>query len=154
MEWSYANGFNRQKQVHFVDGSLKQPTIDIPTYDRWIRCDTRVFSWIMNSIAKEIASNIIYLNLAEAMWKDLKERFIHGNDPRIYQLRKTISSLTQGNMRVSIYYAQLKGLWDELDHYRSIPSLLVWNFKTLAIIQSRRSVLQFLMGLDDKFTAG
>lgn len=56
------------------------------------------------------------------MLRDLKEIFTRGNGPGTYQLHKTIPSLTQGKLNVSSYYTQLKGLWDELDHYTSIPS--------------------------------
>lgn len=62
----------------------------------WIRCDTIVTSWIMNSVSKEIASSTICLDTAEVVWRDLKERVNQGHGPKIYQLRKTISSLTQG----------------------------------------------------------
>jgi hypothetical protein len=43
-----------------------------------------VFSWIINFVSKETTASVIYINNAEAMWKDLKERFSQGNGPRIF----------------------------------------------------------------------
>lgn len=94
-----------------------------------------LISWVINSISRKIALIIIYLDTAEAMLRDLKEMFTQGNDPRAHQLHKTISSLTQGKLDVSSYYTQLKGLWDELDHYTSIPSCSCGALKLLQEIK-------------------
>ena len=51
----------------------------------------------MNSVTKEIAISILYITNAETMWKDLKEHFSQGNGARIFQLKKSISDLSQGN---------------------------------------------------------
>lgn len=48
------------------------------------------------------------------IWKDLHNRFAQGNRPRIFQLRKDISTKTQGQNSVSMFYSQFKDLWDEL----------------------------------------
>jgi len=45
-----------------------------------------VLSWILNSVSQEIASSIIYIDSAEEMWNDIKERFSQQNGPRIFQL--------------------------------------------------------------------
>jgi hypothetical protein len=45
-----------------------------------------VISWILNSISKDIAESVIYINTAEEMWLDLKDRFSQKNGPRIFQL--------------------------------------------------------------------
>ena len=35
--------------------------------------------------------------------------------PTIYQIQKSLASLSQGTMTVSSYFTKLEGLWDELD---------------------------------------
>lgn len=94
LERSCSNCCNSQGKVGFVDGLIKQPTTEDPAHGGWIRCDPIVLSSITNSVSKEIASSIIYLNSAEAMWKDLKGWFPQENGPRICRLRKIVSSLT------------------------------------------------------------
>jgi hypothetical protein len=42
------------------------------------------------------------------------------NGPRIFQLQKSISILTQDNMLVSQYFTRLKALWDELNNFKPL----------------------------------
>jgi hypothetical protein len=65
------------------------------------------------------------------MWSDLQERFSQSNGPRIFQLQKRISSLTQRSNSVSAYYTQLKGLWDELLSFRPISNCTCGGSKVL-----------------------
>lgn len=60
---------------------------------------------------------------------------------------------TQGTPSISSYYTQLKALWDEFDQYRSIPSCSCGALKILQCYHQEDQTLQFLMGLDDKYTA-
>jgi hypothetical protein len=53
---------------------------------------------------------VIYINSADDMWNDLKDRFSQKNGPRIFQLHKAISSHSQQNLTVSEYFTRLKGL--------------------------------------------
>ncbi|XP_059429062.1 uncharacterized protein LOC132162859 [Corylus avellana] len=88
-----------KNKIRFVDGTLKQPLNTASAEFRiWTRCHDLVASWIMNSISKEIATSLIYMTNAEAIWLDLKERFSQKNGLRIFQLQKFLSTLTQGNI--------------------------------------------------------
>ncbi len=48
-------------------------------------------------MSQEIASSIIYIESAQEMWEDIKERFSQSNGPRIFQLQKAIAALSQNN---------------------------------------------------------
>lgn len=48
---------------------------------------------IMNYVAKNIGSSILYIDNATDVWKDLKDYFLQVNRIRVFQLRKAISSL-------------------------------------------------------------
>ena len=74
----------------------------------------------MNYVTKKIAISILYITNAKTNWKDLKEHFSQGNGARIFELKKFISTLIQGNNSVNAYYTALKGLWDELVNFESI----------------------------------
>ena len=96
--------------------------------------------------------SVLYVNSAQEIWKELKERFSQTNEPRIYQLQKSISSLQQEQLSVSFYYTQLKGFWDELMNYRPLPVCTYGALKTLADIQQQNYIIQFLMGLNDSYS--
>jgi len=103
-----------KNKLCLIDGSLPKPSDSSTIFKAWTRCNDMVLSWIINSVSKKIAASIIYIDNAEAMWKDLNERFSQGNGPQIFQLQKSIAVITQGSNSVSSYYTQLKSVWDEL----------------------------------------
>jgi hypothetical protein len=112
-----------KNKLAFIDGSLPKPShSDDPTFHAWTRCNNMIVAWILNSISKEIASSVIYITTCAEMWQDLKDRFSQGNGPRIFQLQKILTTLSQENSSISEYFTKIKSIWDELDNYDPIPS--------------------------------
>jgi hypothetical protein len=53
-------------KLGFVNGVIVQPQDEsLPVYKAWVRCNTMVISWLLNSLSKEIASSVIYANTAQ-----------------------------------------------------------------------------------------
>ncbi|KAA8524272.1 hypothetical protein F0562_010695 [Nyssa sinensis] len=126
--WARAmsKALSAKNKLGFVNGTLTKPTNPSdPLYSAWERCNDMVLSWILNSVMKNIASSILYIDVVADAWKDLKERFSQGNRPRIFQLKKALNSLTQDQMTVSDYFTQLKSHWDQLANYCQLPQYLV-----------------------------
>jgi hypothetical protein len=91
------------------------------------------------------------------MWNDLRDRFSQQNGPRIFQIQKAISAMSQEDKSVSSYFTALKGLWDELLIYRPLLVCLCGKcscgvLKTLTEYHHQEYVLQFLMGLNESFS--
>uniref|UniRef100_A0A2N9HJK3 Integrase catalytic domain-containing protein n=1 Tax=Fagus sylvatica TaxID=28930 RepID=A0A2N9HJK3_FAGSY len=121
-----------KNKIGFVNGVIEQPQDEFsPAYNAWVRYNTMVISWLLNSLSKEIASSVIYANTAKEIWEDLRERFAQGNGPRIFEIQKSISVLSQDNSSVSSYYTRLKSLWDELSNFRPIPDCSCGAMKVL-----------------------
>lgn len=83
---------------------------------------------------------------------DIKDRFSQSNGPRIFQLQKAISVLSQNNQFVSSYYTSLKGLWDELNNYRPLPLCSCGTSRVVLEYQHQEYVFQLLMGLNESFS--
>ncbi|XP_062152085.1 uncharacterized protein LOC133860512 [Alnus glutinosa] len=101
--WSHSMimALTAKNKLAFVDGSLLQPVVESGVeYQTWIRCNNMVLSWILNFVSKEIAASVIYIDTCHGMWLDLKERFSQKNGPRVFQLQKSISALTQDNFSI------------------------------------------------------
>lgn len=62
-----------------------------------------VTSWILNSMSKEFTEAFLYTESAQDLWRDLEERFGGSNGSRLYQLKREINLLMQGNNSVMIY---------------------------------------------------
>lgn len=97
-----------KNKIKFVNGNLIKPDDSDPTMHAWTRCNNMVISWLLNSVSKEIAASIIYIDVARDMWLDFKDRFSQQNSPSIFELHKAISSLSQENESVSTYFTSLK----------------------------------------------
>ncbi|XP_042976284.1 uncharacterized protein LOC122307457 [Carya illinoinensis] len=151
---SMSKVISAKNKTGFITGIHKKPKSKAdPLYLPWIRCNDMVVSWILNSVAKNIGSSILYIDNASDMWKDLQDRFSQGNRPRIFQLHKAISSLKQDQKSVSDYYTELKSFWDELANYRRLPQCSVETLRFFEEIQQEEYVMQFLMGLSDSFNS-
>lgn len=87
------------------------------------------------------------------MWIDLKERFSHSNAPRIYQIKRAIWTHVQDQSSLSIYFKKWKSLWDELTSYNNLLDCSCGALKTLTDYQQQERFFQFLMGLNDSYSA-
>lgn len=120
-----------KNKLGFVDGTVETPSAknNPNVFSLWRRCNDMILSWILNSLTSDIVDNVIYSTTTYEIWQDLKERFSHGNAPRIFQLQREISSLTQGQMSVANYYTKIKTLWDELASYSDLPACSYGSMK-------------------------
>lgn len=91
-----------KNKVSFIDGTCVEPwDVNAPLFFAWQRCNTMVLSWLLNVVSNEIVASVLYLNYAEEVWIDLRELFTQSNGSRIFQLKKSITSLSQDQMTVS-----------------------------------------------------
>uniref|UniRef100_A0A2N9I4I6 Integrase catalytic domain-containing protein n=1 Tax=Fagus sylvatica TaxID=28930 RepID=A0A2N9I4I6_FAGSY len=81
-----------------------------------------------------------------------KKGLLKVTGPRIFEIQKSISTLSQDQSSVSNYYTRLKSLWDELNNFRSIPDCSCGALKVLLDNKQHEYVMQFLMGLNDSFS--
>ncbi|KAG0468072.1 hypothetical protein HPP92_017400 [Vanilla planifolia] len=65
-----------------------------------------------------MAEGVIHAKTAYQVWSDFKDQFSQKNAPAIFQIQKSIATISQGSMSVASYYTKLKALWDELENYR------------------------------------
>ncbi|XP_070002096.1 uncharacterized protein LOC142166067 [Nicotiana tabacum] len=61
---SFLQALSLKNKLGFVNGECKQPDLEKEhlKFRLWERCDDMVTSWILNSLAKEIADSIEYAN--------------------------------------------------------------------------------------------
>ncbi|KAJ8756043.1 hypothetical protein K2173_024590 [Erythroxylum novogranatense] len=123
LSWSRAMriALGAKLKLDFITGKCDRPQEDSPDYDRWCRVDFMVTSWILNAISKDIVESFLYAVSARDLWKDLERRYGECNGPLLYQLKREISSISQGDLCISRYFTKLKSLWDELNCLAPIP---------------------------------
>lgn len=111
-----------KNKLWFADGTFKIPEKIDSIFNQWTRCNSMVLSWLQRSVSPSIQKSIAYFDKAYEAWKDLNDRFSQGDVFRIADLQEDIYRLAQGNLGVSDYYTELKGLWDELENFRPLPT--------------------------------
>uniref|UniRef100_A0A803P5C3 Retrotransposon gag domain-containing protein n=1 Tax=Cannabis sativa TaxID=3483 RepID=A0A803P5C3_CANSA len=79
------------------------------------------------------------------------EKFHQKNAPRIFKVKRSMQTLTQGSNDVTYYYTKLKGLWDLLQEYRPQPDCTCGAMKTIHEYQDEDKVLEFLIGLNESY---
>ncbi|XP_019457644.1 PREDICTED: uncharacterized protein LOC109358032 [Lupinus angustifolius] len=148
-----------KNKLKFIDGSITPLQQSSLEYDMWDRCNNMVISWITRSLSPEIAQSTMYIESAQELWADLKERFSKGYYFSISDVLQELHSMKQEDMSISTYHTELKTLWEELESLRMI-FLCICEVKcncgsTKAIRDQREveHVICFLKGLNDEFSA-
>jgi hypothetical protein len=112
-----------KNKIAFIDGSLVQPiTTNQSLRLAWLISNNLVLSWLMNSIAKDICSSLLYFKTAFDIWEELRVRYLRSDGPRVFSLEKSLSSISQNSKSVIEYFREFKALWDEYISYRPIPN--------------------------------
>lgn len=163
LPWSKATrrSLIAKDKLSYISEGIEALEKDSPTYVQWQRNDCMVTSWILNSKSKEFSEAFLYAEDAESMWKELEERFGGSNGTRLFQIKREINMLVQGNDLVMVYYTQLKRLWDELDLLKKMPNCqcgalmnCIYNVKKkLTEMKDEDQLIQFLMGLNESYEA-
>ncbi|XP_038699638.1 uncharacterized protein LOC119996929 [Tripterygium wilfordii] len=145
-----------RNKMCFVDGSLKAPEENDPSFQDWEQCDNLVKTWINNCLSVDIQISVSTSKTANELWTNLKNRYSSANPTRDFELVRAISTIKQGSSSVTEYYARIKALWDELYQYKRVPSCkcgkcICGMDKVSLEEQNKDRLLQFLMGLNDSF---
>ncbi|KAK4393523.1 hypothetical protein Sango_1823100, partial [Sesamum angolense] len=126
LNWSHAikRALRAKMKLGFIDGTLVKPDVNDISFEKWIRVDSMVTTWILNSISKEIVEGFMYTKSSRILWLDLEERYGTCNGPLLYQLQREITTLSQGNKVADLaLFTQLMqflmGLGEIFDHVRN-----------------------------------
>ncbi|GKC59725.1 ribonuclease H-like domain-containing protein [Tanacetum coccineum] len=101
--------------------------------NQWAMCNFVVFTWILNSLSCELYAGAVYSKSAYEFWNDLKDTYDKVDGSTVFNLHKSINSLSQSGASLADYYNNLNSLWKQFDAMISLPL--------------------FLMGLDDSYLA-
>ena len=99
-----------KNKLVFINGECKRPEMNHSSYRQWVRCDDMVTSWILNSLDRDIAGSVEYVNDALELWTELEDRYDQTNGAKLYQTQKEINDLNQGILDITTYYTRMKKL--------------------------------------------
>ena len=145
-----------KNKLGFVNGDCSRPRSSDPSYRQWERCDNIVTSWILNSLSKEIADSVEYVQDSAELWKELEDRYEQTNGAKLYQIQREINDLSQGSLDITGYYTKLKKLWEEISTLNAKAQCTcncTCGAKAITHkAEQDRRLIQFLMGLNEMYT--
>ncbi|KAL3342835.1 hypothetical protein AABB24_026728 [Solanum stoloniferum] len=145
-----------KNKLGFINGESKKPPSNDLEYRQWERCDDMATSWILNSLSRDIADSVEYVNNALELWNDLEDRYDQTNGVKLYQIQKEINDLIQGVLDIITYYTRMKKLWEELsslcikNHYKCACTCGIKDL--MHKVEQDIRLIQFLMGLNEVYT--
>ena len=94
--WSRAmcRALRAKNKLGFISGIIARPASEEdPLFEMWERCNDMVVSWIQNAVSIDIKHTLAFMDDAQMVWTELKDRFTQQNGPRIFQLRRYLAVL-------------------------------------------------------------
>ncbi|BAT79878.1 hypothetical protein VIGAN_02281900, partial [Vigna angularis var. angularis] len=82
-----------KNKIKFIDGSIQKSARTDKLFEAWERCDTMVLSWIIKTLSTQIAESVLYVDTAQDLWEELKDRFSKGDYFKISDLLQDIHSI-------------------------------------------------------------
>ncbi|MCI04355.1 integrase catalytic region, partial [Trifolium medium] len=122
-----------KNKLCFIDDFIPVPDVFNLNRSAWERCNHLIHSWIFNSVYAPIAQTIVLSENVINVRHDLKERFAKTDCIRISTLRSSLNNLKQGSKSVLDYFTEIKGLWEELNTHRPMPTCLNDSFSVVKI---------------------
>ncbi|XP_075088221.1 uncharacterized protein LOC142170257 [Nicotiana tabacum] len=145
-------GLSCKNKLGIINGIITKPNSTSPLFEAWCRCNDMVIAWILNSLEAEIRESVMYTESASKLWKDIEKRYGRPNDSKVYQIRKALSSISQGNPNIAGYFSRIKKLWDKLAYSITYPDCVCGCKEAFQKLEEDQKLHQFLMGLNDTYT--
>ncbi|XP_047258926.1 uncharacterized protein LOC124891164 [Capsicum annuum] len=141
-----------RNKLGLVDGTCRKESIPNSLRYKWECVNAIVLSWLMNSVASNLIGGVVYTTNAQAVWEDLRERFEKIDGSRAFNIHQEIATCNQGTQSVSMYYTNLKDLWDEFESMIPAPSCNCDKSKEFIQYLQRQKLYQFFMGLNESYS--
>ncbi|XP_071727354.1 uncharacterized protein [Rutidosis leptorrhynchoides] len=127
------------------------PESDDPSFEKWEQVDLVVFSWLIQNIEPNLASNLTEFPTAKALWDALVTTYSSGKDKlQNFDLHVKENDIKQENMSISDLWITMQGIWGEIDRRDPNPMKCSTEIVTYNRIRAEQKLFQFLNALDSK----
>ena len=136
-------------ELGYLDGTIKKPSTNDPSYPSWEAQNSMVMAWLIHSMEDNIANTYILIPKAKRIWDAVTLAYSElESSSQMFELRNKTRNLRQKEYDVTQYYIDLTKLWQELDLFNS----LAWKDPDDAILYRNMvesdQIYDFLAGLN------
>ncbi|KAF6160198.1 hypothetical protein GIB67_016634 [Kingdonia uniflora] len=137
----------------YITGVVQERAEYSSTYAKWFSDDSIVRSWLIHSMQPSIAAGYMFMKTSKQIWESVKKTYSQRqNNAHIFQLWNDVSQLKQGDLFLLTYYAKLRVVWEEMDHYQSATKWdTVADSEKYAKLIEKNRIFQFLQRLNSEF---
>ena len=153
--WSYVmKNFLRGKNMWgYVTGVKAKPSAPQTEnfdelLDTWETDNSKVITWINNSVTQSIGMQLAKYDTAKEVWNHLERLYTQSNFAKQYQLEYDIRALQQNDMSIQDFYTAMSDLWDQL---ALTESKQLKDFAPYIARREEQRLVQFLMALRSDF---
>ncbi|KAM2022233.1 hypothetical protein ACFX16_044162 [Malus domestica] len=118
LPWSRAVSFSlgERLKLGYVNGTIKPLESTSLSFNAWHQF---VMSWILNSMEPKLSELFSYSGSSHLLWESVKEMYgSQNNAAHVFELKKSLAGLKQGDQSFVQHLGSLKSMWNELDLYR------------------------------------
>ena len=135
-------------KLGFITGNIIKPTLGTREYNLWMKNDVMIVAWIKNSMSSNIKTSFTYVKSAQALWKSLKVKFGQTNGLLIFQLKRSLFNLKQGDDDLTSYFSKVQMSLDELRDVQPLPDSMDMVRDELEAFLDQDNLVMFLNGLN------
>ncbi|KAK9750465.1 hypothetical protein RND81_02G199300 [Saponaria officinalis] len=105
LHWSrgVTMALSSKNKLGFVTGKTAMPSANSSKFQQWIRCDSMVRCWLINSMIPAIKDVFMMCKNAKQIWTEVQERYGQSNGPLLFQLKKDLRNISQENDSIADY---------------------------------------------------
>ncbi|XP_071689244.1 uncharacterized protein [Rutidosis leptorrhynchoides] len=121
-------------------------------YKQWEQEDLIVFSWLIQNIEPNLASNLTTFAIAKLLWDALATTYSSGVDKlQTYDLYVKTTEIKQGNSNLEELWIRMQGIWGDLETRDPNPMENASDITKYNKIRVEQKLFQFLKALDQKY---
>ncbi|XP_071719504.1 uncharacterized protein [Rutidosis leptorrhynchoides] len=135
------------------DALFKHLTDDPPevTSNKWNQEDLVVFSWIIQNIEPQIASNLTQFPTTKMLWNALVTTYSAGKDKlQNFDLHIRANNIKQEGKPLEELWLKMQGIWGEIEMRDPNPMEHPSDIVKYNNLRSEQKLFQFLNALDHK----
>lgn len=136
------------KESYILGDEPAPPSTD-SKFRAWKIENSLVMSWLIGSMAPEIADNFVLYSTAKEIWNAAMDMYSkHDNTAELYELEAQLHGIRQGEATVSAYFSHLKRIWQQIDLYEVHAWPTPEADRMYRQIVETKRIFRFLAGLN------
>lgn len=121
-------------------------------YAKWSKKDSTVRGWMVKTMDPQYLELFLDMPTAKDMWEAIAHMFFDELDEsQLYELRCKSTRIKQDGRELSLYFAEMKRIWQELDQRHPITMKCAVDIKLRQDEITKDRSHDFLVGLDNVY---